>query len=112
MEKLVARIEALAADTQDRAADGRSQTEILAARLRSALASNAMGGRVSDESRWRTAADTVKDAQATWLRLPPASGPAVRMLESRFRDACRRVFDHVKRHAGESRRNRPTAAAV
>ncbi len=108
----MARIETLAADTQDQATDGRSQTELLAARLRSALASNAMGGRVNDESKWRNAADTVKDAQAAWLRLPPAAGPAVRVLESRFRDACRRVLDHVKRHAGESRRNRPTAAAV
>jgi hypothetical protein len=112
MQKLVDRVEALAVDTQERSADGRSQTEILAARLRSALASNAMGGRVTDESKWRTAADTVKDAQAAWLRLPPASGADVRVLETRFRDACRRVFEHVKRHAGDSRRNRPTAAAV
>lgn len=112
MAKLVARVEALAADSGDRDSHGRSQTEILAARLRSALASNAMGGRVNDESKWQTAADTVKDAQAAWLRLPPAAGAEVRTLEARFRDACRRVLDHVKRRAGESRRTRQTAQAV
>ena len=112
MEKLVARVESLAADTREHGPDGRSQTEILAARLRSALASNAMGGSVTDESKWRTAADTVKDAQAAWFRLPPGGGPQSRALESRFREACRRVLEHVKRHAGDSRRSKPTAAAV
>ena len=51
MHKLVARVESLAADTREQVSDGRSQTELLAARLRSALASNAMGGRASDDRR-------------------------------------------------------------
>ena len=113
MEKLVARIESLAADARDASSDGRSQTELLAARLRSALASNAMGGRVSDEAKWRNAADTVKDAQASWLRIPPMAGPDFRALEARFREACRRVMEQVRRHSGEPRRtSRPAAAAM
>ena len=49
MEKLIARVEALVADMREPRTEGTSQTEILAAKLRSALASNAMGGRVNDE---------------------------------------------------------------
>jgi hypothetical protein len=107
MEKLVGRIEGLAADTREAETEGRSQTEILAARLRSALASNAMGGHVSDDAKWRTAGETVRDAQAAWLRLPPIGGHEARTLESRFREACRRVLEQVKRRSGD-RRNRPT----
>ena len=119
MEKLVARVEAVAAEARERAVDeGRSQTEILAARLRSALASNAMGGRVSSEAKWRTAVDTVKDAQAAWLRVTPTPGPETEALESRFRNACRDVMDQSRRHTAETRRGsskpaeRETAAAV
>jgi len=113
MDKLVKRVEALAAEARESSLEGRSQTEILAARLRSALASNAMGGRVNEEAKWRDAADIVKDAQSAWLRLPPVTGPDARALESRFREACRRVNDQARRHAGVPRRpNRPAAAAV
>jgi hypothetical protein len=116
MAKLVARVEAAAADAREHTPEGLSQTELLAARLRSALASNAMGGKATQESRWRAAVDTVKDAQAAWLRLPPAPGTEARNLESRFREACRRVMDHARRHTADSRRNRPmdrpTAAVV
>jgi hypothetical protein len=108
MEKLASRIEALAAETRDTDVPGQSQTEILAARLRSAFASNAMGGRATDESKWRTAAETVKEAQAAWLRLPPIGTDRARGLESRFREACRRVIDHVKRRTGDKRNNRQT----
>jgi len=112
MEKLATRIEALATDTEETSAPGRSQTEMLAARLRSALASNAMGGAVNDESKWRNAADAVKDAQAAWLRLPPISGPEIQLLESRFRDACRRVLDHVRRHNNHTKPSRPGSLAA
>jgi hypothetical protein len=116
MEKLVARVERVAADIREHAFEGLSQTELLAARLRSAFASNAMGGKSTHEARWRTAADTVKDAQAAWLRIPPSSGPEVRALEARFREACRRVLEHARRQTGDTRRqkpiDRPTAAVV
>jgi hypothetical protein len=113
MQKLVDRIEALAAEARESSHDGRSQTEILAARLRSALASNAMGGRVNEEAKWRAAGDTVKDAQSAWLRLPPVTSPEARSLEARFRDACRRVNEQSRRHSNVSRRPaRPAVAAV
>jgi hypothetical protein len=97
MEKLVARIEAFLADVKDDA-PGLSPTEALAAKLRSALASNAMGGRASDETKWRGAAEAVKEAQASWDRLSPIAGTEARPLEHRFREACRRVMDHARRH--------------
>jgi hypothetical protein len=97
MEKLVVKVEALLADVQDDA-PGLSATEMLAVKLRTALASNAMGGRASDEAKWRGAAEAVKEAQAAWDRVSPFAGADARPLEQRFRDACRRVMDHAKRH--------------
>ena len=101
MEKLVAKVEALVRDTHDSpSAPQSSQTELLAARLRSAFATNAMGGRASDDSKWRAATDLVKEAQGAWTRLVPLGDPAARALDSRFREACRRVLDHARRHGG------------
>ena len=112
LEKLVARVEGLLNGVAD-AAIGRSQAEILAARLRSALASNAMGGRGSEEAKWRAAADTVKDAQSTWQRLAALSSADAKTLEPRFRDACRKVNDQARRHGPAPRRSsKPAAAAV
>ena len=86
---------------------------MLAARLRSALASNAMGGRASEDAKWRAAADAVKDAQAAWQRLAPLAGADARALEARFREACRRVNDQARRLASPARRpSKPAAAAV
>jgi hypothetical protein len=101
MEKLLAKVEAFLSDVREDA-PGLSPTEALAAKLRSALASNAMGGRGSDEAKWRGAAEAVKDAQASWDRLSPIAGADARPLEQRFRDACRRVMDHAKRHRPSS----------
>ena len=97
MEKLVARVEAYLVEAKE-PSTGQSQTELLAARLRSALASNAMGGRANDDAKWRAAADAVKEAQAAWQRLAPLPGPEARALDARFRDACRRVMDQARRH--------------
>ena len=55
MEKLVTRIESLLSGLEE-SSSGLSPTELLAAKLRSALATNAMGGRVSEEAKWRSAA--------------------------------------------------------
>jgi hypothetical protein len=121
MEKLASRIEAFLKDVRE-PATGQSQAEILAARLRSAFASNAMGGRGGEDAKWRAAADAVKDAQSSWQRLPPVAGADAQAIESRFRDACRKVLDQARRHGSSgsggstssSRRspNRPAAAAV
>lgn len=101
MEKLAAKIEAFLADVKDDA-PGLSATEALAAKLRSALASNAMGGRASDEAKWRAAAEAVKEAQSSWDRLSPIAGADARPLEQRFREACRRVMEQAKRHRASS----------
>jgi hypothetical protein len=102
LEKLVAKVEGYLADVRDTTA-GLSPTEALAAKLRSALASNAMGGRTGDESKWRAAAEAVKEAQAAWSRFSPIAGADAHALEHRFRDACRRVNDQAKRHASPAR---------
>jgi hypothetical protein len=105
MEKLIAKVEALLGDAREPVA-GRSQAEILAAKLRSALASNAMGGRASEESKWRAAADAVRDAQNAWQRLTPLPGSDTRGLEARFREACRRVNEQARR-AGHTSQSSP-----
>ncbi|HYN10734.1 MAG TPA: DUF349 domain-containing protein [Vicinamibacterales bacterium] len=111
MDKLIARVEGYLSDVRE-APVGQSQAEILAAKLRSALATNAMGGRSSEDAKWRTAADAVKEAQGAWLRLAQIADPDARALESRFRDVCRRVMDHARRQTsggGSRRPARPTA---
>jgi hypothetical protein len=112
LERLVTRVEGLLNGVAE-APSGRSQAEILAARLRTALASNAMGGRGNEESKWRAAADVVKDAQTSWQRLVPLAGTDVRALDARFRDACRKVNEQAQRHGSPARRpSKPAAAAV
>jgi len=107
MEKLIGKIEALLSDVRE-PAKGQSQAEILAAKLRSALASNAMGGRASEDSKWRAAADAVRDAQNAWQRLAPLAGPDSASLETRFREACRKVNDHARRAGGGSSQSHPS----
>ncbi len=97
MQKLVARIEALIDADEKPATTGKSATELLAERLRSALASNAMGKR-ADDSKWRNAATAVDEAKAAWHRLAPVPSDEATALETRFRAACKRVMDQVKLH--------------
>jgi hypothetical protein len=114
MEKLVARVESHLAELPSEPDRGVSQTELLAARLRSALASNAMGSRGTSEAKSRAAADAVKDAQAAWQRLPPIRTPEADALDARFRDVCRRVNDRARRQSAASaprRQSEPTAMA-
>jgi hypothetical protein len=105
LEKLLAKVEAHLEDDGDEEEE-LSPTEALAARLRNALASNAMGGRAGHESKWRAAAEHVKEAQSAWARLAPLASPD-RALEARFREACRRVNDHAKRAAAAAPRPAP-----
>jgi hypothetical protein len=98
MEKLVARVESLVSEHCHAKETRLSPTEMLAARLRDALASNAMGGRVNEDHKWRSTADLVKEAQSAWQRLPPIDSPDVQALGHRFREACRRLNEHVRRH--------------
>lgn len=86
MEKLCARVEALAPSSPE-AEDAQS----LAARLREALATNTMGGAGAAEGRWKAALAEVEAARAAWARLGPVPGEAGRALQERFEAACRRV---------------------
>ncbi|MGE3343996.1 MAG: DUF349 domain-containing protein [Vicinamibacterales bacterium] len=97
MQKLVGKVEALLEeDAAPAQPAGKSATELLAERLRSALASNAMGKR--DDSKWRNASTTVEEARSSWQRLAPLPGEEASALEARFRTACKRVMDQVKLH--------------
>jgi len=98
MEKLVARVESLVSEHCHTKEARLSPTELLAARLRDALASNAMGGRSHEDQKWRSTAELIKDAQAAWQRLPPVDTSEAQALGQRFRDACRRLTEHVRRH--------------
>jgi len=101
MEKLVAKVEALVRDTHDSpSAPQSSQTELLAARLRSAFATERHGWPRQRRLEVACGTDLVKEAQGAWTRLVPLGDPAARALDSRFREACRRVLDHARRHGG------------
>jgi hypothetical protein len=65
--------------------------------LREALAANTIGGRAGEESKWRTMAEEVRQAQASWARLGPVPGEAGRALNERFHRATSRFFDVYRR---------------
>jgi hypothetical protein len=100
MEKLIARVEKLAGE---QAPAPVSSSEALAAMLREALASNQIGGRTSDDARWRAAAEEVKQAQASWKRIGPVAPDISRELNDRFRKACDRVFEQHRRKLAATR---------
>jgi hypothetical protein len=98
MESLVRRIEELAGSLAGRggsADETVSPTTRLAAMLKEALASNTIGGKVDDDSRWRAAAEDVRQAQASWARLGPVSDDARRALSGRFERACRTITERA-----------------
>ena len=97
MEKLIAKVERLFEEEKPAQASNKSATELLAERLRSALASNAMGGR-SDDTKWHAARTTVEEAQDAWQRIAPVPCEDTHALEARFKAACKRVMDQVKLH--------------
>jgi hypothetical protein len=92
MEKLVAKVEALAP-----AAPAIDSAQSLAERLREALATNTIAGRGEAENRVKAAIAEVEQAQAAWKRLGPVPGEAGRELERRFETAARRVLDQRRR---------------
>jgi hypothetical protein len=110
MEKLCQRVESFLTSTAPPA--GSSQA--LAEMLREALASNTIGGRAGEESKWRAMAEDVRSAQASWARLGPVPGEAGRQLADRFHRACSRFFDQMRRHVPPAepaaRRGKPVGA--
>ncbi len=102
MERLCARVEGFLAEAPQAPANS---SQALADMLREALASNTIGGRGSEEARWRAMAEDVRQAQASWSRLGPVPGQTGRELTERFHKACNRFFDQYRRrvpsaHAG------------
>jgi hypothetical protein len=101
MEALVRRVEALASPPGGPAAasssDGAlSPTTRLAAMLKEALATNTIGGKVDEESRWRAAQEELRQAEASFARIGVVPEPARRALIDRFQRACRRIVEQKR----------------
>jgi hypothetical protein len=116
MEALVRRMEDLAtsiagppiAATGDAAL---SPTTRLAAMLKEALASNTIGGKVEDESRYRAANEEVHQAQATWSRIGFVPDDQRRALADRMQRAVRRISEKTAQAGGAGQAGRPGGAA-
>ena len=93
MEKLIARVEGLLTE----AAPPTAGSQALATMLREALASNTIGGRAGEESKWKAMAEDVRQAQQSWSRLGPVPGDQGRELADRFHKACNRFFEVYRR---------------
>jgi hypothetical protein len=113
MEKLVTKVEGLAKESATPAA----ATQDLASMLREALASNTIGGRAGEESKWRAMAEDIRGAQSSWSRLGPVPGETGRDLSERFHKACNRFFDTYRKKVPQSsggghseRRGKPVGA--
>jgi len=103
MEAIVKRIEELAqslAGPQAAADAALSPSTRLAMMLKEALAANTIGGKVDDDSRWRAAAEDVRQAQASWSRIGPVPEDVRRPLAERFARACRRITERASPGAG------------
>jgi hypothetical protein len=116
METLVKRMEDLAKSVAGPAAslgdEALSPTTRLAAMLKDALASNTIGGKVDDDSRFRAAVEDVRQAQAAWSRIGPVPEDARRPLADRFQKAIRFISEKAAGAgkaggAGPSRPSRP-----
>jgi hypothetical protein len=111
MAKLCERVEGFLNDV---AATPATSSQALAAMLREALASNTIGGRAGEETKWRAMAEDVRGAQAAWNRLGPVPGDAGRQLADRFHRACSRFFEQYRRHMPQqepaARRGKPVGA--
>ena len=94
-------------------ADARSPAEVLAERLREALASNTMGARVDPQAQRRADMEEVKRLQAERRAIGVVPGETGRALSNRFHAACDRFFqqqppapERPPRPTGESRSGR------
>ena len=75
-----------------------TSTATLAAQLKEALAANTIGGAVTDESKWRSMTDEVREAQEAFKRVGLVPAAASRSLHERFRRACDRFFDQRRKY--------------
>jgi uncharacterized protein DUF349 len=99
MESIVKRIEDLAtslAGPASAAADAAlTPATRLAAMLKEALAANTIGGKAEDDSRWRAAAEEVRQAQQSLSRIGQIPEAARRALADRFQRASRRISERA-----------------
>ena len=99
IEQIVRRIEDLAvslAGPLSAPGDaGLPPTARLAAMLKEALASNTIGGKANDDSRWRAAAEEVRQAQQTLARIGQVPEHVRRALADRFQRAARRITERA-----------------
>jgi len=103
MEELVVKVEGFLTEATAPA----SSSEALATMLREALASNTIGGRAGEESKWKAMAEDVRQAQSSWSRLGPVPGDAGRELTDRFHNACNRFFEQYRRKVPQTEQRRP-----
>jgi hypothetical protein len=99
MEALVKKVEDLVVSLNGPAASpdaDASPASRLAAMLKEALAANTIGGRAGDDSRWRAAAEEVRQAQAAWSRIGPVPDAVRRQLLDRFQRASRRISERAE----------------
>jgi hypothetical protein len=94
MEKLIARVEGFLTEAAPPPANS---SQALADMLREALASNTIGGRAGEENKWRSMAEDVRQAQASWSRLGPVPGDSGRTLNERFHRATTKFFEIYRR---------------
>ena len=109
MEKLCARVESFVSEIDSKQA---ATPQDLATMLREALAANTIGGRAGDETKWRTMAEEVRQAQSSFARLVPVPGDAGRDLAERFHKACNRFFDQYRRKVPPPQQSAPRGRPV
>ena len=93
LERLCERVESFVKDEP-----AVTSTATLAAQLKEALAANTIGGAVTDEARWRSMTDEVREAQTAFKRVGLAPSDVSHALHDRFRRACDRFFNERRKH--------------
>ena len=91
LEALCERVERLAGK-ETPTANAESPAELLAHQLREALAANTIGGRVDDETRWKTSEYEVRAAQDAWRQVGFVPEAEAAPLTVRFQRACQRFY--------------------
>jgi hypothetical protein len=104
LEDLVGRAERLVGPAASREAV--SPAALLATQLREALAANTIGGRVDDESKWRSAEHELRQLQSAWTEIGFVPDAELRPLATRFQRASQRFYDQR-----EHRRRQQSAAS-
>jgi hypothetical protein len=92
LEDLVGRAERLAGPAAA-AREAVSPAALLATQLREALAANTIGGRVDDDSKWRSAEHELRQLQSAWTEIGFVPDAELRPLATRFQRASQRFYD-------------------